>query len=97
MVSFIPKPTGGERSMYLQCIVNRIWAQIRKCKVAMFWDTAVKGSSALRAGLIRLVKDECANMEGSVYATVLWDMEKFYDHMSMIRLAKASKRVRFSS
>ncbi len=38
---------------------------------ARFWDTVVKGSSALRASVMRLVKDECAAMADAEYVTIL--------------------------
>ena len=97
LVSLIPKGAGGERPIYLQCMLNRIWAQLRKESVqewcmeeARFRDTAVKGSSALRASVMRLVKDECAAVADAAYATILWEVGKFYDNMTMTGLAQAS-------
>ena len=42
------------------------------------WDAAVKGSSALRAGLPSLLRDEMAIRLGKDSLVTLWDMEKFY-------------------
>ena len=41
-----------------------------------FWDTAVKGSSALRAALLRSMLDETAMLAGAEVATLLLDIEK---------------------
>ena len=48
VVSLIPKPTGGERLIYLQCMINRVLAKVRKQHIqgrsveeADFWDIAV--------------------------------------------------------
>ena len=62
---------------------------------ARFWDIAVKGSSALRASVVRLVKDECVALADAEYATILWDVEKFYDNMPMTGLARASREIGF--
>ena len=47
------------------------------------WDTAVKGSSALRAGLRRLLRDEVATTKGEDIISILWDAEKFYDALDL--------------
>ena len=41
------------------------------------------GSSALRAALRRTIQDETAVGLGKVVAGVYWDMEKFYDTLSI--------------
>ncbi len=43
---------------------------------AGFFDTAVAGSSALRAHLLRSLEVEVAATEGHSIAHILWDMEK---------------------
>eukprot|EP00959_Pyramimonas_sp_CCMP1952_P236973 4952444-Pyramimonas_sp.AAC.1 len=47
------------------------------------WDTAIRGSSALRAGLLRAVLDEPAHEIGITSLTILKDIEKFYDSVSL--------------
>ena len=51
-----------------------------------FWEDAVKGSSALKAGLDRRLMDEVAVLQGKETAAVYWDIEKFYDSIDWVRL-----------
>ena len=44
-----------------------------------FWDTAVKGSSALKTALIREFWNEVCREKGFEVADLLLDMEKFFD------------------
>ena len=62
---FIAKPTGGERPIALTAGLYRLFFKIRKPVVARweeakagFWDSAVKGSEALRTAIARAVKNE---------------------------------------
>ena len=49
-------------------------------------EDAVKGSSALKAGLDRRLMDEVAVLQGKETAAVYWDIEKFYDSIDWVRL-----------
>ena len=49
----------------------------------------MRGSSALRAALSRLVRDGIAAVRGFVAITTLWDLEKFYDTINIILLVSA--------
>jgi hypothetical protein len=51
-----------------------------------FWEDAVKGSSAFKAGLERRLMDEVAVLQGKETAAVYWDIEKFYDSIDWVRL-----------
>ena len=51
-----------------------------------FWEDAVRGSSALQAGLRRRLQDECTVALGQHCASVFWDMEKFYDSIDWVRV-----------
>ena len=42
-----------------------------------FWEDAVRGSSALQAGLRRRLQDECAVALGQDTASIFWDLAKF--------------------
>ncbi len=53
---------------------------------AGFFDTAVAGSSALRAHLLRALEVELAVAENLSVAHFLWDMEKFYDAIRLTKL-----------
>ena len=43
------------------------------------WDTAKKGSSAIKAALRRAVVSEVAVLKGQLSAAVLWDLTSFFD------------------
>jgi hypothetical protein len=68
VIALVPKPTGGERPIALTVSLYRLWGKMRKHLVSQwedkhhgFWDTAIRGSSPLRAALIRELKNEtCA-------------------------------------
>ena len=53
---------------------------------AGFWDTAVRGSSALRAGIQRMLMNETNQWLQYRFAMVCWDLEKFYDSICLHRL-----------
>eukprot|EP00959_Pyramimonas_sp_CCMP1952_P391215 8198602-Pyramimonas_sp.AAC.1 len=50
------------------------------------WDAAIKGSSALRAGLMRAILDETGMEIGASAMTLLLDIEKIYDTVSLVIL-----------
>eukprot|EP00974_Lingulodinium_polyedra_P059317 5712757-Lingulodinium_polyedra.AAC.1 len=52
------------------------------------WDSAIRGSSALRAGLMRRLLDEVAAMDSLQSLSIFWDVEKFYDSISVVRLVQ---------
>ena len=55
------------------------------------WDAAVKGSSALRAGLLSLLRDEMAIRLGLDSLVTLLDMERFYGNIDIgISIIEAS-------
>eukprot|EP00973_Karenia_brevis_P070504 9800624-Karenia_brevis.AAC.1 len=47
------------------------------------WDAAVEGSSALRAALTFMFGNEVAYYRGEATLSTLYDMEKFYDIISI--------------
>ena len=51
-----------------------------------FWEDAIKGSSALRAGLYRRLMDECTCAQSMDTASIYWDVEKFYDSVAWAKL-----------
>jgi hypothetical protein len=89
LVALLGKPTGGDRPISLTAGLYRAYSRIRKplvtqweSKKAGHWDTAVRQSSALRSGLLRQLGAEvCRHLQVPI-ASLLWDMEKFYDTMS---------------
>ena len=59
------------------------------------WDTALKGSSALRAGLLRACLDEVGAELGATAMTLLLDIDKFYDTVSFVILMRIALRLGF--
>ena len=56
----LPKPGGGERMVAILALILRSWSKARRqglaswdARRAGFWDTAIAGSSALKAALCR--------------------------------------------
>ncbi len=45
---------------------------------ACAWDSAVRGSEALRTAIKRVVKNEVCTNLGKPAAQIWWDMDKFY-------------------
>eukprot|EP00974_Lingulodinium_polyedra_P057896 5575229-Lingulodinium_polyedra.AAC.1 len=82
----LPKPSGGERCVVLQTTFHVLWSMLRAAPAmvfdrakAGFWDSDVKGSSALGAGLRRRLLQELCVLEGNTSLAIYWDVEKFYD------------------
>ena len=59
------------------------------------WDAAVKGSSALKAGLLSLLRDEMAIRLGMDSLVTLWDMEKFYDNIDILILVDEATKLEY--
>ena len=97
LVVMLPKPGGwkeaGERPITLMTMLYRIWSHIRKtcaqewCDArAGAWDDAVRRGSPLRCVLRRIIDDEAATALGDATAGIYWDVEKFYDSISLVLL-----------
>ena len=54
-----------------------------------------KGSSALRAGLLSLLRDEMAIRLGKDSLVTLWDMEKFYDNIDIATLIEEAAGLQY--
>ena len=99
-IALLSKPDGGERPIGLMPMLYRVWLRARRPALAEweearagFWDTAVKGSSALQAGLRRALLDETSVALGEAAVTFLWDMAKFYDSIDLSRLLLWAERM----
>ena len=57
----------------------------RECRKA-FWDGALRGSSALRMGLLRNMRAEAAVFAGHETLTAFSDFETFYDTVGWAEL-----------
>eukprot|EP00959_Pyramimonas_sp_CCMP1952_P136141 2848320-Pyramimonas_sp.AAC.1 len=86
MGTVVPKPASGERVLGMLPLPVRIWSRARAppCSewseaLSAHWDTAHKGSSALRVGLFRACLDEAGYAPGITSLTLLENIEKFCD------------------
>ncbi len=93
ILGLLGKKGGGSRTIAIMASLYRL--TMRLCgddvadwdeKRAGHWDTAVAGSSALRAHLLRALDVELAVAEGLAVSHFPWDMEQFYDSIRMARL-----------
>lgn len=62
-------------------------------KVQGPWDDAVKGIGALAAGLDRMARDEIAIWLGEQTATILWDLQKFFDSIDLFGMIDIALRM----
>ena len=97
IASILPKPKGGDRILGLLPHLVRLWSRLRSQHTADWsealcehWVTAVRGSSALQAALIRSCMDESCRELGIASSTLLLDLEKFYDSLSFSRLCASA-------
>ena len=102
VIALLGKLTGGERPITLTTGLYRLYSRIRKPFVsewesrrAGFWDSAVKGSTPLRAALIRELYNEVASYLGVTVTQILWDMEKFYDLLRPDIMAKLALKLEY--
>ncbi|CAE8616817.1 unnamed protein product, partial [Polarella glacialis] len=100
LIAMVPKPQGGERPITLTSALYRLWSRMRKFIMSSweeehhgFWDTAIRGSSPLRAALVRELKNECCAWMNIDVGQILWDVEKFYDSIDIPTLALAALRL----
>eukprot|EP00972_Heterocapsa_arctica_P062892 9277536-Heterocapsa_arctica.AAC.1 len=78
-----PGPAKGDRPITLTCSLYRLYNYIRKPFISAWeqehfrhWDSAVKGSSALRAAMISELKGEISLRLGTPTLQICWDVEK---------------------
>ena len=90
IIVLMGKPVGGSRPIALMPMRYRLHTKIRRPQIIQWelahqglWDAAVKGSSALRAGLLSMLRDEMAVRLGLDTLVTIWDMEKFYDNIDI--------------
>ena len=92
-VGLMPKPAGGERPIGLTAMLYRLIMRLEKMllaewdeKFAGFWDDAVKGSSPLRAAILRSLRVEVAKILGYEAIGLLWDITAFFDEVDIALL-----------
>jgi len=86
IISLLPRPQGGERSVGLTCLLYVQWAARRGDDIkgwennrTQHWDKAVKGLSSLRAAVRRRFLDEAWVETRGFAAGCYWDVEKSYE------------------
>ncbi len=86
ILTLLGKKCGGSRTIAIMPSVYRLTMRLAgstitewDVKAASLYDSAVKGSSSLRAHLGRALGMELARSEGKVSYHFLWDLKKFYD------------------
>ena len=89
--------------MALQAYWHVLWSAARSVHVrtwdekqAQHWDSAIKGSSASKAGLLRRLAEEIAVLEGDESMTTYWDVEKLYDSIAVDKLVVFAMKRGFS-
>eukprot|EP00959_Pyramimonas_sp_CCMP1952_P067612 1411356-Pyramimonas_sp.AAC.1 len=94
------KLAGGDRVLGLLPTTVRIWSRMRSGVVDSWtqqledhWDTALRGSSALRAAPLRATLDETGQAMGIARAELFADMEQFYDSLDLGWLINAGIRL----
>ena len=95
------KPQGGCRPIALMPMLYRLWTKVRKPQIQQWdkttcrgpWDAAIQGSSALRAAILTMFQDELHLLNGGEVASILWDMEKFYDSLDIGRLVDKAREM----
>jgi hypothetical protein len=95
LIGLMPKDKGGERPIALTAMLYRVAMKLSKPGItqwdeeaAGFWDTAIKGSSCLRAALARALGMEATQARGFATVGLLWDMASFFDSIRIHRLVK---------
>jgi hypothetical protein len=102
VMALLPKPGGGERTIGLTSGFYRLYMRIRKPAISKWedehaghWDQAVRGSSALRAAILREVRNDLARWAGMHVATILWDCAKFFDSLEPWLIGPTAIRLGF--
>eukprot|EP00974_Lingulodinium_polyedra_P028790 2773808-Lingulodinium_polyedra.AAC.1 len=80
----------------------RLWAALRRPVVASWsseaaahWDTAVKGSSALRTAMVRLIRNEAAQRLGFAVGGVFYDAANFYDNVDLALTMEQAEELQY--
>ena len=84
----VPKPKDGDRALGITATLYALYGAITQPALddwsgarAGFWDTAVRGSSSLRAALLRVLLAEVNAGDGICGAYAFSDFRSFYDFM----------------
>ncbi|CAK0862835.1 unnamed protein product, partial [Prorocentrum cordatum] len=99
-----PKPSGeGDHVLGMAPLVVKLWSRARQTftsqwcsKRAALWDLAIRGSSAIRAALLRATPDDAAQEQDLSFLVLLLDIEKCYDNVSLVGLLRIGLDFGFS-
>ena len=82
----LPQPANDERPVTVTALFYAIYTKVRKCFTTEwdeehkeFWDSAIKGSSPLRAAIRRRFMAEISSALGRHVIDTYLDLRKFYD------------------
>lgn len=75
------KPIGGVRPIALMSMIYKFCTKIRHCEVRKW--AAIRGSSALQAAVLSAFFNELHTFDGKEVASILWDLDKFYDSIDL--------------
>ena len=94
LVTLLGKKGGGSRTIANIATLYRLLMKLAGDHIkewdagaSVFWDSALKGSSSLRAHLARALDLEIGITEDKCAMLFLWDMAKFYDSIRISILA----------
>ena len=102
LIHLIPKPEGGRRPIGVLPSIVRVWERARKETVqrwvgehARSYDWATQGRSSEGAVWYQSLVDEGAAADGHSSATVLMDLSKAFEMVSLQKVWEAGVRHRF--
>ena len=102
LFALIPKARGGLRPIALFCGPYRLWARARR-HYARAWEVAWRrpyflnsvGGSAIGSVWRGAVKAEAARGRGQMAASLLWDMQAFYETIDLEKLLVRARELEF--
>ena len=104
ILTLLGKKLGGSRTIAIMASIYRAFMKhsgltIREwdVKEGHHWDSALAGSSSLRAAVLRALQSENGEARGDHVAHQLWDMQKFYDSVDFTLLIDELLRRGFPS
>ena len=90
VLGLLGKKHGGSRTIaimasFYRALMKFFCPRIREwdLKESHFWDSALSGSSSLRAAVLRALRVENGVGRGAWIGHLLWDMAKFYDSVHL--------------
>ena len=96
----LDKPADETRAVFLNIFFFRLIVRLQRGQTrewskerSKYWDHALANSSALRSAVMQALAVDLAELGGKSWALILYDLEKFYDSLSLaILLGESLKR-----